>query len=400
MENGCFPKRGYVHSSYLKGGGRDSSLTPFIVTALLQAATSPKLDILINYKRLAEGVDCMMKSLNESDKYASILTAHSASLLVNKLGGDLKTGFTIDPKTDEEAVNLLDKLVASANTSLPDAKFWEIEREETPCRWYWGCRASSESVEMTAYMIQSLVLRGRAGDAVDSVKWLGKQRNSRGGFVSTQDTVVALQALSMYSQNITSIPLDMTVTVSHSSPTEVEDARELGVFSMEEADKLLLRRQTVSDLPSKLTVETKGSGCAMVQTVLRYNTPEAPANSGFTLTAAQEGSGLNVCGQYTGSQSKTGMVVMEVEMVSGWEARFSEIESLVNDVNYEIQRVERGKEDKDNVVLYFDSWPRDELCVTLPLKQDTMINEVKPAVVSLYDYYNTDDKATVLYSLK
>jgi alpha-2-macroglobulin len=253
---------------------------------------------------------------------------------------------------------------------------------------------------MTAYMIQSLVLRGRAGDAVDSVKWLGKQRNSRGGFVSTQDTVVALQALSMYSQNITSIPLDMTVTVSHSSPTEVEDARELGVFSMEETDKLLLRRQTVSDLPSKLTVETKGSGCAMVQTVLRYNTPEAPENSGFTLTAAQAGSDLNVCGQYTGSQSKTGMVVMEVEMVSGWEARFSEIESLVNDVNYEIQRVERGKEDKDNVVLYFDSWPRDELCVTLPLKQDTIINEVKPAVVSLYDYYNTDDKATVLYSLK
>ena len=77
--------------------------------------------------------------------------------------------------------------------------------------------------------------------------------------------------------------------------------------------------------------------------------------------------------------------------VLGWEARFSEIESLVNDVNYEIQRVERwsfifylnichfffifslmccrGKEDKDNVVLYFDSWPREELCITLPLKQ-------------------------------
>jgi len=60
----------------------------------------------------------------------------------------------------------------------------------------------------------------------------------------------------------------------------------------------------------------------------------------------------------------------------------------------------RGKEDKDNVVLYFDSWPREELCIALPLKQDTIINEVKPAVVSLYDYYNTDDKASVLYSLK
>ena len=30
MENGCFPKRGYTHSSYLKGGGSDSTLTPFI----------------------------------------------------------------------------------------------------------------------------------------------------------------------------------------------------------------------------------------------------------------------------------------------------------------------------------------------------------------------------------
>ena len=30
LENGCFPKRGYVYSSFLKGGGRDSSLTPFI----------------------------------------------------------------------------------------------------------------------------------------------------------------------------------------------------------------------------------------------------------------------------------------------------------------------------------------------------------------------------------
>ena len=58
--------------------------------------------------------------------------------------------------------------------------------------------------------------------------------------------------------------------------------------------------------------------------------------------------------QYTGSQSETGMVLMEVELVSGeetfahsfifivgWEAKFSEIESLVDDANFQIQRVER-----------------------------------------------------------
>ena len=32
----------------------------------------------------------------------------------------------------------------------------------------------------------------------------------------------------------------------------------------------------------------------------------------------------------------------------------------------------RGKEDKDSVVLYFDSWPREDLCIVLPLKQVDM----------------------------
>merc|ERR1711971_1435154 len=185
-----------------------------------------------------------MKSLNESDLYASILTAHSASLLANKLGCELE--IPTDPKTDEEAVNLLDKLVTCANTTLPDAKFWEIVRPETACKWYWGCRASSESVEMTAYMIQSLVLRGRAGEAVDSVKWLGKQRNSQGGFVSTQDTVVALQALSMYSQNITSIPLVMSIDITdkESSSNKLESVQ------LNDDNALLLRSQKLSQLPA------------------------------------------------------------------------------------------------------------------------------------------------------
>merc|ERR1719509_634481 len=410
MENGCFPKRGYVHSSYLKGGGSDASLTPFIVTAMLEAASSPQLNIKVDHGRLGEAVECMMKGLNTSDTYASILTAHSASLLASELAADPKlAAVSVSPETTESTVALLNSLVTSANTTLPGQKFWELIKPASPCLWYWGCGPSSETVEMTAYMIQALVLRDREAEALEAVKWLGKQRNSRGGFVSTQDTVVALQALSMYSQRVTRVPLDMTVTVD-----ETTASSQLGVFSLDLTNGLVLQTQKVSQLPSQLEVETKGSGCAMVQTVLRYNIPEAPATSGFDLTAVQKGNGVTVCArvshhlstppnpdpQYTGSQKETGMVVMEVDMVSGWSAKFSEIEALANSVDYEIQRVERGKDDKDTVVLYFDSWPKEELCMTLPLKQEVPISEAKPAVVTVYDYYNTEDKASVLYTLK
>ena len=204
----------------------------------------------------------MMRSLDQTDEYATILTAHAASLLVNKVNSKL-----IEHNYENEAADLLDTILASADTSEPGSKFWKIARPETPCRWFWGCRPTSEAVEMTAYMIQSLVLWGRETEALESVKWLGRQRNSRGGFVSTQDTVVALQALSMYSQRVTTIPLDMTVRVNLLNwPTS---PMQLGVFRMDETNKLLLHKQKVEKLPSNLTVETLGSGCALVQTVLR-----------------------------------------------------------------------------------------------------------------------------------
>ena len=34
----------------------------------------------------------------------------------------------------------------------------------------------------------------------------------------------------------------------------------------------------------------------------------------------------------------------------------------------------RGKEDEETIVLYFDSWPKEERCVSLPLKQVLHIN--------------------------
>ena len=35
--------------------------------------------------------------------------------------------------------------------------------------------------------------------------------------------------------------------------------------------------------------------------------------------------------------------------------------------------VVRGKEDEETVVLYFDSWPKEERCIDLPLKQVAII---------------------------
>ena len=55
--------------------------------------------------------------------------------------------------------------------------------------------------------------------------------------IPSQDTVVALQALSMYSQRVTRIPLDRTVSINEKS----NKADKVGVFNMNSTNGLLLQ---------------------------------------------------------------------------------------------------------------------------------------------------------------
>ena len=115
-------------------------------------------------------------------------------------------------------------------------RFW-TDGEKKPCRY---CRGSSSAVEMTAYMAATLVMQERLIEALPSIKWLGKQRNSQGGFVSTQDTVVALQAISMYSQEVARVPMKMTVKVIQRQQG-TRQSKLLKKFSLVEYNKLLLQ---------------------------------------------------------------------------------------------------------------------------------------------------------------
>jgi alpha-2-macroglobulin len=402
MDDGCFIKRGYVYSSYLKGGGSDSSLTPFVMTALIEAKT--RIGVKIMPSKLVAGLDCMMRNTNTSDIYTSIVTAYAAALLNSKLKSqseDRMKTLDITEITEEKIGNLMEGIMAEANTSEPGTRYWDTTQHKLSRSGYHY--TSSKAVEMTAYTVLSLVLRDEVPKALDSVKWLARQRNSQGGFVSTQDTVVALQALSSYAQRVTKIPLNMRVNTYYKEKKKKKQytmSKPLKNFILSEENALLLQREKLPKLPSKLTIEISGKGCALAQTVLRYNMPEVQEDSSFTITAegdtATEDPSLSICSSYTGTKESTGMVLIEVELVTGWEAVSPH--NLVNEVDSGVQRVEHDhKENK--VVLYFDNMPRMKKCVSLELKHVMDIEAAKDALITIYDYYNREDTASTLYNL-
>ncbi|PKU29528.1 hypothetical protein llap_20168 [Limosa lapponica baueri] len=79
---------------------------------------------------------------------------------------------------------------------LTAAKDWIIQHQKEDGSF--PAMVVSAEVEMTSYALLTYTLLGDVASALPVVKWLSQQRNALGGFSSTQDTCVALQALAEY----------------------------------------------------------------------------------------------------------------------------------------------------------------------------------------------------------
>jgi len=376
-ENGCFEQKGYVHSSYLQGGGGASSISAFVTTALVEAHSS--FEEVVPRAKLDSAVMCLTKSMNKTDLYTYSLATHALALYRNRTS-------RTDEELDTTLNEMVDYLMEKANTSQSGVRFWD--QVTTTSNYYWSYSRSS-AVEMTAYNIMTLILMNRLNDVVDSVKWLARQKNSQGGFVSTQDTVVALEALALYGSHISKQPTNLKGEMR----TDGEERREI---SIEEDSKQVQQIVRFDGVPEAVSLELQGTGCVLAQSVLRYNLPEKEDVKAFSLKASASENGITVCVAYTGPREKTGMVLLEVEMPSGFKSVNPEY--LINEIDYGVERVE--EDEKENVVvLYFDEMGTEERCIPLKLKQEFEVKKRQPSRLSVYDYYKEDERMDTTYSL-
>jgi CD109 antigen len=91
------------------------------------------------------------------------------------------------------------------------------------------------------------------------------------------------------------------------------------------------------------------------------------------------------------------MAVMEVELPSGYVADVEALPSVTR--AKEIKRIDTSNGDT-NVIIYFDRITRDELCLTVPAHRTHRVANNKPVPVTVYDYYNRQQSARILYEPK
>lgn len=125
--------------------------------------------------------------------------------------------------------------------------------------------APTAAIETTGYAALALLQLGDRANAARAVRWLATQRNAFGGYGSTQDTIVALQATAAAAATSRA---DVDATVAVRAPGFARDLR----VTADNADVL-----QVIELPvgGAVTVEARGRGQVLAQSVLRFNLPAA-----------------------------------------------------------------------------------------------------------------------------
>lgn len=106
------------------------------------------------------------------------------------------------------------------NSGSDGKQWWEKPVPPTDFRNVWYTKPNSINIEITSYGLLALLEAGLYGDALPIVKWLVNQRNELGGFQTTQDTFVGLQALSKFAERVSTNFNDVQITIKYNQGAE------------------------------------------------------------------------------------------------------------------------------------------------------------------------------------
>ncbi|XP_071492309.1 alpha-1-macroglobulin-like [Diadema antillarum] len=393
---GCIINQGRVIHKNMQGSvSGPVTMTAFLTVAMLESGASPDVSYVMT------GLYCMEHWLNTTAP--SDMNTYTLAMVSYAFG--LGNYFA----SQSRALSHLNDRAQEEN----GLRFWNsgdvVEREESLCIHH--CHADSSSVETTAYVLLAQLHQNWPVDGIDDVlpivRWLNSQRNTLGGFSSTQDTVLGLQAVAQFAERMhdrnSALDLQIGLQAFKSGSRDLTDEF---FFDIDNNNHLLLQREDLREVPADIWVSSRGSGCALFQAELLYNVPVVPPQRPlFNIKVAiAEWNGRSpsdpatcgdrtvlVCVRYAGNERWTGMAVMEIKMVSGFIPHEDSLETFRREDGdiIGLKRIDKYVNGKP-LALYFYSFDSPYRCVPIKVKQDMIVKNAKSSVIKVYDYYKPD----------
>ncbi|XP_064607619.1 CD109 antigen-like [Liolophura sinensis] len=367
-KDGSFNNTGKLHNRRLQGqSGRGNALTAYVLSALLESNID---DASLNTAKSKAQSFVENYVLTSTDLYELAIAAYALELAKSP-----------------QAASVLANLESRA-TKKDGYTYWEVEAEPV-YRWEPPRhQTKAASIEATSYVCLVYALKKDISKSSQCLAWLVSQQNDYGGYVSTQDTVVAVQALSAIA------PFFYSSTQSGSITVEADGSSVS--FTVNDANRLDLQQATLPVSANSVTVRGSGSGVFLVSISAKYNIDDGLVQPAFSLTATltrdtPTAMDLTVCARYLRGKASS-MANIEIRLPSDFTLTGESKDELLTTA----KRVDflDGK-----VLLYLDEITDRSLCVSLTATGNGNINKPKPCPVRVFDYYSPDDSALAFYRL-
>ncbi|KJH47840.1 a-macroglobulin complement component [Dictyocaulus viviparus] len=365
METGAFAEHGEVHHKNMQGGASEGGigLTAYVVVALLE-----------NGIRNDKGIAFLEKHLGDlkDDAYGLAVTAYALRLA--------------NSEKKDEALEALEKLqLADKDGTIHWSSSKGMDKSTDTTQYFYQPRPVD--IETTGYVLLTYMLDGDTVRGLPLVRWLTSQRNAYGGFSSTQDTVIALQALGSYAERAYSTNTNVTVTITNGADNHL--------FSVSPSNAIVLQSYELPSIDSNVVIKATGKGTVFAQVSYWYyrNTlrDDSPFFCSKDLKELRAGNRmqLDLCCNYTRSASKSNMAVAEVEALTGFKFDEEEMGKLTSIPD--LQRVELDHDDT-KMNIYFNPLGGSPVCLSLFSDLAYHVADQKPAQMVLFDYYNPEEQ--------
>lgn len=238
-------------------------------------------------------------------------------------------------------------------TKLENQKYFSLPR--LPYKY------DALNIETTAYALMTYVARNELF-LEPIVKWLNAQRLTNGGWASTQDTSVALQALVKYtvSSRIREVS-QLSVTVEATSLPGRGS-----ILHMTEGNWANLQSIQIPNAWGTIKVQGKGAGYAILQMHVQYNVDNKkwqtePPVRAFDLVTHTYFHGRNQshityisCQKWTNTNEseRSGMSVLDVTIPTGYIIQQQKLDALI--LSRQIKQLQRATFHERKVLFYFN----------------------------------------------
>lgn len=240
-QNGSFREDGRVIHSDMQGGSSSgTSLTAYVAIALTDCLSlfpqfQAQRDLALNY---------LVNNYNESDVYSLSVLSYALSIANHP---DFSSVYA---KLNNFAIDSTDGI------------HWEKTKASDP-NSYWNFEPKSLDVEITAYALLATYKRD-ISRSLQIVRWLSRQQNSKGGFQSTQDTVVGLESLAKFSANFKVSSPNLTLTLAPDDGSAFE-------VTVNSSNALVLQSFDLKSTVRKLNISSKGDGVGFAIVSLSFS---------------------------------------------------------------------------------------------------------------------------------